>query len=227
MKFILASFFLFAVVGAWLYFYWDRPVVSFYGGGLVFNHSTSMRVHKLSTGSREFCVPKAYFVFSNSFHPGSGIGLDLSMELESLKPWNVYVDEINFYAREKKMSRVEIDKVRSREIDLKISERLEGGKSVDWKWKLFLKDIQIRDNGRFTQILPGKASVTQYDYHLVPRNASDYSYIISCISGARCELETFYDDSVVYSVSFDENYLGIVDAIESRARGLIKKFTCE
>lgn len=223
----LSILILFVSLAGLVLVYGDRIVISFYGGGLVFNHSTSMDEHKIPTGKTNFCVPEAYFVFSNSFHPGSSIGLNLSMELDSLEPWNIYGKRIGFFANKKNMTRQEINEVLSKEVGLNISDGRGEGKSIDKKWKFLLKDIQRKEEGEFTRLLPGKAAITYYDYHLIPRDAKDYSYIIGCVSGAKCRLENFYGDTIDYEVMFDEKYIGIVDDIDFRARGLIEKFICK
>lgn len=89
-------------------FYGDRILISFYGGELVFNHSTSMSEHEISVGDTNFCVAKSYFVFSNSFYPDATVGLVLAADIDGLEPWNVYLERVGFHKNIKNMSKNDI-----------------------------------------------------------------------------------------------------------------------
>lgn len=204
----------------------DRMVISFYGGGLVFNHSTSMREHKVSVGDTNFCVAKSYFVFSNSFHPNSSIGLVLAAELDSLEPWNGYLEGIDFHKKRKNMSRDEVDEVEAKKIGIDIS-YLKGNMESDGElWRKRLSGAQEENLGRYTKLSSDNPLAAMFKYYLVPLGASDYSYVIGCNSGARCEVGGHYSNSVDYKITFDEKMLGAIDDIDSSVRGLIDGFVC-
>lgn len=214
---------LFLIIG-FILFYGGRFVISSYGGALIFNHSISMDEHKFSLERAALCVPKAYFRFSNSFYSNSSIGLDLSMEINSFEPWNVYGERVGFFASKKSMARQEVNKILSNEVGLSISDN-KGG-AINEKWKFLLKDVRMHQEEKYTRLLPGKGAVTYYDYFLTPKGAKDYSYIIGCVSGGKCGLESSYNEFIKYKVIFDEKHLDIVGEIDSRSREFIRKHNC-
>ncbi|QTS88788.1 hypothetical protein JLK41_11770 [Ectopseudomonas khazarica] len=215
-----------ALMASLVVFYGDRIVISFYGGGLVFNHSTSMHEYKLSVGDKEFCVAKSYFVFSNSFYPDSGIGLSLAAEADGLEPWNVYLDRIDFYKIRKKISKREVDEIEKRKIGVKIGYLKDGKKSASEQWQNNLSGAQQEQVGRYTRLTSDRPRAAMFKYYLVPSGTNDYSYVIGCNSGARCQLDNYYNASINYEVTFEEELLDSIDDIDSRVRELIDGFVC-
>ncbi|MFY1054499.1 hypothetical protein ACOQNP_23015 [Ectopseudomonas khazarica] len=216
-----------ALIVGLVLFYGDRVVISFYGGGLVFNHSTSMREHRVSVGGTGFCVAKSYFVFSNSLHPGSNVGLILAAELEGLEPWNVYLERIDFYENKKKLSKKEVKEVNRKRIDMEIGYLRDKGEVVDMLWRERMKGAKESKEGGYVRLVSDSPLAANYEYYLMPEGRADYSHVIGCNQGARCRLESRYSDAIWYKVDFDESVLEVVGSIESRVREFMEHSICD
>ncbi|WP_143518055.1 hypothetical protein [Pseudomonas sp. PIC25] len=117
-----------------------------------------------------------------------------------------------------------INQVQIKMMGLKIRDG-KGGGYLSERLKFFLNGMSVREESGYNRLVRNEKSISLYGYYLVPKGGV-YSYVIGCNSGARCELETFYDDSLDYAVSFDEKYLDDIKYTDEKVRGLIGSMVC-
>lgn len=222
-KFILLSIAI--AILASLYIYRERVVLSFFGGGLVFNGSDSMDIERVSLGKRNFCTPRAYFLFSNALFHEKGFGVDLAMDIEGLQPWLIYGRKSGFFDKKKDMSQMEINEYLSRQLRLTVGNTSASAKNKTWE--MMLKGARVEEHGKYKRLWKTDKTLMRFDYVLLPKEAEDYSKIIACISGARCTLDARYDSDISYVIGFDESYLGVIDEINTRVRSFIGRSFCK
>ncbi|WP_143518056.1 hypothetical protein [Pseudomonas sp. PIC25] len=200
-----------------IFVYGDRVIVSFYGGGLVFNGSTAMDLHKASVGGGRYCIPKAYYRFSNSFYSGSSIGVNLSLDVDGFMPWNIY--------REKYIGSdggIKLDK----EIGVVLySDASSSGREEFWR--LRIPNPRVEKVEGYTKLWPTGVSQSELEYFLIPDGVDDYSVLIRCWKGRRCELDSLYKNSVRYKLNFDERYLVGLEELNSRVISFIDSLRCD
>ena len=57
------------------------------------SQSTSSTINEVKVGDLTYCIPDAYFRWKNHLR-GETLEIDLSLEIESLTPWNKHAKEL-------------------------------------------------------------------------------------------------------------------------------------
>lgn len=194
-----------------------------YSGELQKNRTTDMTAYAYTIGDKKYCIPKSYFSWKNSFQSASGVGINLSMEIESFSPWNTYKEKALSGENKKNLSMTDLRKINKHEIRLIVRDINPHEKQRIWEL-LLSKSKKSIHNGAYHRY--EKSPLLTGDYYLVPIDKPNFSWVLGCVSGARCMLQNQLDNKLIYELSFDEAYLDKLDDLDVEVRSFLQAYSC-
>lgn len=187
--------------------------IMFSDGELRRNESTDMTIYRVELGGNSYCVPKAYYRWSNSFNEGEGIGLDLSLDIYSLEAWSLYEEKDG------------LSEGSEREVGVKVLDQTLASRQKRWSQLLKASHRTPLSDGYYRYEGAGNPLVN-LDYYLIPQDKADFSWVLGCVSGARCRLESQLDKDIFYELSFDERHVSHLIDLEDRVKFFLEKQIC-
>lgn len=180
------------------------------------NESTDLENYRVEISGKGYCIPRAYYRWSNSFNKTDDIGINLSLEITSLEAWSLY---------RKKNKDNPINISNEREIGLIVLDQTLSSRQERWK-TLLKPSLKSTTTDGYYRYDGTKNPLVNLDYYLTPQKQADFSWVLGCVSGARCSLESQLDDRTFFEISFDERYLDQIKALENRVRNFLKNKSC-
>lgn len=182
--------------------------------------STSSTINKVIVGDLTYCIPDAYFRWENYLR-GDNHEIDLSLEIESLTPWNIHAKELKLEKGDYKSHK------NAQKSELGIKLKSQPPKSTKYIWEQILKNSYKSTQGEYYRFSDSKNFNLELDYYLSPINDPNFSWVLGCVSGARCRLEAQLNQSTTYVISFDEKYTTNLPELENKVQLFLTKNICQ
>ncbi len=184
------------------------------------SQSTSSTINKVIVGDLTYCIPDAYFRWKNHLR-GENHEIDLSLEIESLTPWNKHAKELKLEKGDYKSHK------NAKKSELGIRLKSQTPKSTKYIWEQILKNSHKSTQGEHYRFSDSENYNLELDYYLSPIKDPNFSWVLGCVSGARCRLEAQLDQSTTYVISFDEKYTTNLPELENKVQLFLKNNTCQ